>query len=123
MEQVLFSPFFLFSSIYLIGAKAEISETDYQLNPKLRLLTDDKYIRGVLQTIKERLHVVSDVSKLAIPFFVEPTYDTPEALEMKGKLWNANLSSHVENLVSILTCFCFHCSFDRSRATANNTGG
>lgn len=67
-------------------------------HPNAGLLLNTEYIKQVLVTIKERLHIANDAGKLAIPFFAEPSFATEEAKEMKMKIWNSDSLVHLQAL-------------------------
>eukprot|EP00026_Physarum_polycephalum_P005667 Phypoly_transcript_05702.p1 GENE.Phypoly_transcript_05702~~Phypoly_transcript_05702.p1 ORF type:complete len:528 (+),score=64.12 Phypoly_transcript_05702:18-1601(+) len=67
-------------------------------HPLLVLLKDREYVRRVIFTVRERLHVVGDIAALSIPFFVEPSFVTANALEMRRKFWNSAIHLQILDL-------------------------
>ena len=74
-----------------------------QTNPTQALLlrNDDAYIGKVLTTVKERLHVHGDFVKLALPFFVEPDFDSPAAQGMRSTCWKGDVPAHIAKLQKV----------------------
>lgn len=61
------------------------------------LIADDVYLARVLRTCKERLVQATDLANSFTFFFVEPDYESPEAVANKTKIWTAN-SERILNL-------------------------
>jgi hypothetical protein len=75
-------------------------------HPLLPLLFDTAYVQRVVLTVRERLHMVGDIAILSIPFFVEPSFVTEDALEMRKKFWNPDVYTQMKDLYSIPIYLC-----------------
>ncbi|KAI8920357.1 glutamyl-tRNA synthetase [Powellomyces hirtus] len=64
------------------------------------LLSDKAYLTTVVLAVKERIRLLTEVPKFALPFFVAPDYTTPEALKWKEKLDMKEINVVVEATVA-----------------------
>lgn len=73
-----------------------------QSHPNLEKLFDDAYVRKVVETVRERLHIVGDIGALSLPFFAEPEFASPTVTSLAAKVWSPSLHPIIASLAGMI---------------------